>query len=88
MRLSPHLQEASLRDMGRIMTILVIIGTVLVIAGLGLLLTCIIKAGQIQRGGHSHEDATEALQKLIPLNMGGVFLSAIGLMCVVLGLIF
>ena len=69
------------------MDILIIIGTVLVIAGLGLLLYCIISAGRVQRGGLSQEAATEALQKLLPFNLGGVALSALGLMCVVIGLL-
>lgn len=69
------------------MDILIIFGTALVVAGLGLLFYCILSAGRIQRGGLSQEDATEALGRLLPFNLGGVALSALGLMCVVIGLL-
>lgn len=64
------------------MDILVYIGTLVVLAGLGLLGYCIVAAKRIQRD----DEPKDSLQKLVAYNLGGLALSAIGLMCVVLGL--
>jgi len=80
---SPCLQALNAVDMAKPMEILVYIGTVLTLAGLGLLGFCIYRARQIQR-----DDLPQAeLQKLVAFNLGGLALSAIGLMCVMLGLL-
>ncbi len=69
------------------MEFLVIIGVIISCVGLVGLLICIIKAAKAKREGGTQEEMQAKLQPLIPLNLGSLFLSIIGLMCVVFGVI-
>ena len=69
------------------MEILVIAGAIISIIGLIGLLICIIKASQAKKEGGTREEMEAKLEPLIPLNLGSLFLSIIGLICVVLGVI-
>ena len=62
-------------------------GAAFTIAGLGLLIYCILTALKIQRSGASDEDKRAALQPLVAFNMGAVALSVLGLIAVVVGIL-
>ena len=61
-------------------------GALLSVIGLAGLLASIVKANKARRAGMSDEDLRAAIQKIMPLNMGALFLSVIGLMVVILGI--
>lgn len=58
------------------------------VSGLGLvgLLASIVKVSRAKRAQLSDEDMRAVLQKALPLNLGALFLSVIGLMMVILGI--
>ncbi len=60
------------------------------ISGIGLLglILSIIKVSKARRAGLSDDELRAAVQKVVPLNMGALFLSVIGLMTVILGISF
>jgi len=61
-------------------------GSTLAVTGLLMLGWCIWRALAIRRAG-DQEDATAQMQILLAVNMGAVGIAAIGLGCVVIGLI-
>ena len=61
-------------------------GAVVSFSGLVGLIWCIIKARQAQNAANSDEELNAAIRKLIPWNMGALFLSTIGLTIVILGI--
>ncbi|MEJ6395197.1 hypothetical protein V8J82_18195 [Gymnodinialimonas sp. 2305UL16-5] len=64
---------------------LVIAGTALTVVGLGLLGYCIFSAVQVKRSDLDDETMRANLQKIVAVNMGALFLSVLGLMIVVVG---
>lgn len=52
---------------------------------LGLLLS-IVKVAKARKAGLSDEELRTAVQKVVPLNLGALFLSVIGLMVVMVGI--
>jgi len=68
------------------MEILIWIGSILSILGLIGLLWCIKTVIKAKKLTDSDEELRTSLQKVVPLNMAALFLSAIGLMLVVLGI--
>lgn len=54
--------------------------------GVGGLIWCIVIVARAKRSGLADKDLDSALRRVIPLNMGALFLSAIGLMMVVIGI--
>lgn len=52
---------------------------------LGLLLS-IVKVAKARTAGLSDEELRTAVQKVVPLNLGALFLSVIGLMVVMVGI--
>ena len=52
---------------------------------LGLLLS-IVKVAKARKAGLSDEELRAAVQKVVPLNLGALFLSVIGLMVVMVGI--
>ena len=68
------------------MEILIWIGSVLSILGLIGLLWCIKTVIKAKKLANSDEELRTSLQKVVPLNMAALFLSAIGLMLVILGI--
>ncbi|MCH2069610.1 hypothetical protein [Shimia sp.] len=56
-----------------------------VIGLLGLLLS-IVKVAKARKAGLSDEELRAAVQKVVPLNLGALFLSVIGLMVVMVGI--
>lgn len=67
------------------MEYLVIAGTIISLIGLVGLIVCIVKATKAKREGGTQEEMQAKLEPLIPLNLGSLFLSIIGLICVVIG---
>ena len=68
------------------MEILIWIGSILSILGLIGLLWCIKTVIKAKKLADSDEELRNSLQKVVPLNMAALFLSAIGLMLVILGI--
>jgi len=69
------------------MEILIAAGAIISVVGLVGLLICIFKAAKIKKEGGTEEEMQTKLGPLIPLNLGSLFLSIIGLICVILGVI-
>lgn len=61
-------------------------GTFISFIGLLGLIGCIIKARQAKNATMTEEDLNAEIRKLIPWNMGALFLSTIGLMIVIIGI--
>ncbi|MBV7396596.1 hypothetical protein [Mameliella sediminis] len=61
-------------------------GAAVSIAGLLGLVWCIVKVWRARRANLSDEELREVVRKVVPLNMGALFLSVIGLMTVILGI--
>jgi hypothetical protein len=68
------------------MDLLIWIGSILSILGLIGLLWCIKTVIKAKKLADSDEELRASLQKVVPLNMAALFLSAIGLMLVILGI--
>ena len=69
------------------MTNLIWIGTLVTLLGLAGLIWCIVTVQRARRAGLDEEAMKSRLQKVVALNMGALFLSAIGLMMVVVGIL-
>ncbi|MBO9397211.1 MULTISPECIES: hypothetical protein [unclassified Shimia] len=63
-------------------------GALLSLIGLLGLMLSIVKVAKAKRAGLSDEELRAAVQKVVPLNMGALFLSVIGLMVVMVGISF
>ena len=68
------------------MEILIWIGSILSVLGLVGLLWCIKTVLRAKKAAVSDEELRMSLQKVVPFNMAALFLSAIGLMLVILGI--
>lgn len=68
------------------MDMLIWLGAAVTLAGLALLIWCILRVMRARRAGLSDDELRAALQKILPVNTGALFLSVIGLMLVVLGI--
>ena len=68
------------------MEILIWIGSILSLLGLVGLLWCIKTILRAKKVAVSDEELRMSLQKVVPFNMAALFLSAIGLMLVILGI--
>lgn len=68
------------------MEMLVWIGAVISVTGLGGLVYCILRVLRAKRSGMEDEAMRAAVAKVVPLNLGALFLSVIGLMLVILGI--
>ena len=68
------------------MEILIWIGSILSLLGLAGLLGCIKTILRAKKAAVSDEELRMSLQKVVPFNMAALFLSAIGLMLVILGI--
>ncbi|WP_319823871.1 hypothetical protein [Thalassovita sp.] len=60
-------------------------GAAISVAGLLGLVYCIFRVAQAKRANLSDDDLRDAVKKVVPLNLGALFLSVIGLMMVILG---
>ena len=68
------------------MELLIWIGSILSILGLFGLFWCIKTVLKAKKSAVSDEELRRSLKKVVPLNMASLFLSAIGLMLVILGI--
>ncbi len=68
------------------MEALVWLGTLVSLLGLAGLLWCIVTVWKARRAGLDEEAMRAQLQRVVPLNTGALFLSMLGLMLVVIGI--
>lgn len=61
-------------------------GALLSLVGLVGLILSIVKVGKARKADLNDEELRAAVQKALPLNLGSLFLSVIGLMMVILGI--
>lgn len=66
---------------------LIWIGAAISLAGVAGLVWCILLATRARRAGLSDEEMRARLQRVVMLNMAALGVSALGLMCVVLGIL-
>jgi len=66
---------------------LIWIGAAVTLLGLAGLVWCILKVARAKRQGLDDAALKAELQKVVAFNLGALFLSAIGLMMVVLGIL-
>ena len=64
------------------------IGAAVTLAGLGGLLWCILSVIRARRAGLGDDALRARLQRIVVWNLGALFLSVIGLMLVVVGIVF
>jgi len=67
------------------MDILIWSGATISVVGLLGLVYCIFRVAKAKRAGLSDDALREAVKKVVPINLGALFLSVIGLMMVILG---
>lgn len=65
---------------------LVWIGALVSVVGLVGLIMVILRVNKARKSGLSDEDLRAAVQKALPLNLGALFLSVLGLMMVIVGI--
>lgn len=66
---------------------LIWIGALVSLFGVAGLLWCIVIAAKARKAGLSDDEMKSKLQRVVAINMGALFLSAIGLMMVVVGIL-
>lgn len=64
------------------------VGAAISLTGLIGLVLSILKVNKARKAGLSDEELRAAVQKVIPLNLGSLFLSVLGLMTVIVGISF
>jgi len=69
------------------MDILIWTGATVSLLGLAGLIWCILQVTSARRAKLSDEDMRARMARVIPVNMGALFLSVIGLMMVVVGIL-
>ena len=68
------------------MEILIWLGAALSLGGLVGLVWCILTVWKARRAGQSDAELRTTIQRVVPLNTGALFLSVLGLMMVVVGI--
>lgn len=63
-------------------------GALVSLIGVAGLVYCIVIAARAKRAGLDDDALRARLQKVVAINLGALFISAIGLMMVVIGVIF
>lgn len=66
---------------------LIWLGAAVSVVGLGGLVACIVIAIKAKRSDQAEAEVRARLQRAVVLNMGALFLSVIGLMMVVIGVV-
>lgn len=66
---------------------LIWLGALISLIGLAGLVWCIIKVWRARKAGLDDETLRAEIRKVVPLNTGALFLSVIGLMLVVIGIL-
>ncbi len=62
-------------------------GAVVSLLGLAGLIWCILRVARARRSGIDDDALRAVIQSVLPVNLGAMFLSVIGLMLVVIGII-
>lgn len=62
-------------------------GAALTLLGLGGLMWCILTVIRLRRANAEQDEFRQRMQRVVAVNMGALMTSALGLMCVVLGII-
>jgi len=70
------------------MQYLIWIGTVISVIGLAGIIMSIVRVSKAKKANLSDEEMRERISKILPLNLGSLFFSVIGLMMVILGISF
>lgn len=68
------------------MDILIWSGAAVSFAGLCGLVYCILRVGKARKAGLSDDALRVEVQKVMPINLGALFVSVLGLMMVILGI--
>jgi hypothetical protein len=61
-------------------------GAGLTLLGMIGLFWCIVKVARAKQANLSDEDLRDAVKRVVPMNLGALFVSAIGLMMVIVGI--
>jgi len=69
------------------MEILIWLGAAVSLAGMVGLIWCIMTVWKARKAGLSDDALRQAVQKVVPVNAAALFLSVIGLMMVVIGIL-
>ena len=70
------------------MSVLIPIGSVIPLIGIVLLFRCIYRVAKAKKSKLSDEELKAVLQSTVPANLGALFLSATGLITVIIGITF
>jgi len=70
------------------MTFLIWAGVGVSLLGLAGLTWCIAKVAKAKKSGLSDDELRDVVKKVVPLNLGSLMLSTLGLMMVILGIFF
>lgn len=68
------------------MDILIWIGAAITLLGVGGIVWSILAVIRARKSGLNDEDLRARLSRILPVNLGALFLSVIGLMCVIVGI--
>lgn len=68
------------------MGILIWIGAAISLAGLGGIVACIVRTVRARRAGLDDDALRAVLKRIVTLNLVALLVSALGLMCVMLGI--
>ncbi|OSP54933.1 hypothetical protein [Pseudoruegeria sp. SK021] len=68
------------------MDVLIWIGAAISLAGLGGVIACIVIATRAKKAGLGDEALRAKLKSVVALNLAALMVSALGLMCVILGI--
>ncbi|WP_298297715.1 hypothetical protein [uncultured Litoreibacter sp.] len=69
------------------MAYLIPLGAIVTVVGLVLLMVCILRVAKARKAGLPEEELRAVLEATVPMNLGALFLSALGLMMVVVGIL-
>jgi hypothetical protein len=69
------------------MEMIVWIGAALTLAGIGMLVWCIISVAKARRAGLTEEALKARLQRVVALNLAALGISGLGLATVILGIV-
>ncbi len=70
------------------MELIIWIGALISCLGIGGIVLSILRVRRARKANLSDQDLRHAIQKVLPLNMGALFTSVIGLMLVIVGISF
>lgn len=69
------------------MELLIVLGALVTLLGLAGLIWCILRVAKARRAGLDEDGLRQVMQSTVALNMGALFVSVMGLMMVVIGVL-